>query len=75
MKKDQCYSTLRGIGRTSCIFQPGRDTASIDKVLGPATVETLLEGMPNGKNPEWRYDKELIEEIGRACDRFLDRKS
>lgn len=35
--------------------------------------ETLLQGLPEGSNPEWGYDEQLVLEIGQACKSWDER--
>lgn len=45
----------------------------ISNCLGPNVVDILLDGQPDGANPEWGYDEELIISIGKNCQDWIER--
>jgi hypothetical protein len=47
----------------------------ISEILGPATAQTLRDGLPDGSNSEWEYDEKLVREIGLACHLWAERQA
>jgi hypothetical protein len=45
----------------------------IAEVLGDVD-QTLSDGLPDGSNPEWHYDEELVVDIAEACERWRNRE-
>ena len=46
---------------------------TIGKTLGPTVEEILNDGLPEGSNPEWKYDEELINDIAAAIEKWVSR--
>jgi len=47
----------------------------IDENLGPAVLDTFLDGLPAGPHPEWGYDRKLVMDIAKALEQWKKRKS
>ena len=45
----------------------------IEDILGATVVDSLIDGLPDGKHREWGYDPQLILEISEACRRWEKR--
>ncbi len=42
-------------------------------ILGDCHDE-LADGLPDGSNPEWGYDSQLVLDIAQACHNWTDRQ-
>lgn len=45
----------------------------IDKNLGPSVGDIFRDGLPDGANPEWCYDEQLVRAIGFALLEWEER--